>query len=93
MYPTTVILLVEMSNNYAQRTLLGMEDIPTLPMQQTSVRSLVRGATGTTVITIDRDTSAPSGDTRYSRLPDVVERSVVTSTTRTSVGRESAQAL
>ena len=88
-----VILLVEMSNNYAQRTLLGMDDIPTLHMLQTSMRSPVRGATGTTVITIDSDTGAQNSDTRYSRLPDVVERSVITSTTGTRTDCGSAQAL
>ena len=93
MYPTTVILLVEMSNNYAQRTLLGMDDIPTLHMLQTSIRSPVRGAAGATVVTIDRDTNTRSGDTRYSCLPDVVERSVVTSTTGTRTDCGSAQAL
>jgi hypothetical protein len=93
MYLTTVILLVEMSNNYAQRTLLGMDDIPTLPMRQSSVRSPVRRAAGTTMITVDGDTNARNGDTQYSRLPDIVERSVVTSTTRTGTDSEAAQAL
>ena len=88
-----VIVLVEMSNNYVQRTLLGMDDIPTLPMRQSSVRSPVRGAADTIVTTIDRDMGVRSGDTRYSRLPDVPERSVITPTTRTGAGRESAQAL
>ena len=93
MYPTTVVLLVEKSNNYAQRTLLGMDDIPTLPMRQSSVRSPVKRVAGTTVITVDGDTNARSGDTRYSRLSDVVGRSVITLTTRTGADCKSAQAL
>ena len=53
----------------------------------------MRRVAGTTMITVDGDTNARNGDTRYSRLPDVVERSVVTSTTRTDADSEAAQAL
>ena len=88
-----VILLVEMSNSYAQRTLLGINDIPTLPIHQFSVRSPVRRAESATIITVDGDMNAQSGDSRYSRITDVVELSAVMSNKRTDTDSESIQAL
>ena len=64
MYPTMVILLVEMSNSYAQRTLC-MDDIPTLPIPQASVNSPTsKTATTVTLITVDGAADGRSGDNR-----------------------------
>lgn len=65
-----VIMLVEMSNNYAQRT-LSMDDMPSLPMQHRSIRSPASARAGTNT-TVDRGVNEWSSEMRYSRLPEAI---------------------
>ena len=83
MYPTTVILLVEMSKHQAQHT-LRMADMPTLPMPQASVRSSMRRAAGATIIIVDGDTNERRGVVWYSRATEVTEPPAAMLSTRTS---------
>ena len=82
MYPTAVILLVEISNKHAQRTLC-MDDIPTLPIHlpQASSRPEVRTRTST-VIDISGDAlNVHNERIRYSSLaePSLTSLSIPTS--------------
>ncbi|GJE87222.1 hypothetical protein PsYK624_033050 [Phanerochaete sordida] len=67
MYPTVVILLVELSNNYAQRA-LSVNDVPTLPLRCTARARPTLGADG---IAMDRSTDK----VHHVRLPAAVRSS------------------
>ena len=74
MYPTGVILLMELSNHYAHRA-LSVNDMPTLPLPCSAGSARACAALRTPVIEV----SAPcdcAGDTLHVRLSDATSSSV-----------------